>query len=64
MWYGVAQESILGHILFNVYVNGLYHFLDQTELTHYGDDTTTLSSDANLAIAFNEAQECLLCFQQ
>ena len=38
--YGVPQGSILGHVLFNIFINYLFLFIKDSKLANYADDNT------------------------
>ena len=47
---GVPRGSMLGPLLFNMYVNDLNYFITNTSLRLYGDDTTQYASDVSLMV--------------
>ena len=38
--YGVPQGSILGPLLFNLFMNDIFYFINESQLANYADDTT------------------------
>ena len=42
--YGVPQGSILGPLLFNLFMNDIFYFINESQLANYADDTTAYLS--------------------
>ena len=57
--YGVPQGSVLGPLLFLLYVNDIQHCIDKKKIKLFADDTGVFQFDKDLRVVVNEASQNL-----
>ena len=44
----IPQGSVLGHLLFNIFINDIFFFVNSTNICNYADDTTIYACNSDL----------------
>ena len=57
LMYGVLHGSVLGPLLFNIYLRDLFYLAESTEVCNFADDTTFFAYDKDLNTLINRLED-------
>ena len=56
---GAAQGSIIGPLAFNIYINDIFIFTEETEITNFADDNTPFACDTTVDLVIGRLEKDL-----
>ena len=54
--FGIPQGSILGPLLFNIFICDMFYFLEDFDIANYADDSTPYNADNNVESVVNNLE--------
>ena len=64
MLLGVSQGSILGHISFNIFINDIFYFMQESYICNFADDNSLYSIEDNFEEVKNILKNNFLFLQE
>ena len=61
---GVPQGSVIGPLLFNIFINDICYLVNDTEVCNYADDTTLYVGDMNLGTVLAKLEKDTLLLSE